>query len=409
MQGEDKDIRVIRENLIGNPNAYNSYLLKSGLVCKKYTIFRPAVTYLGIYVPTSILNSVILYVHRKNLHTSLSQTTRDFLANYYHPRARRAVKEVCDKCIKCSQSRNKDKTDTNIGRERTLHPIAPRESVSADILYFPKSAAGYTHGLLIADLFSLYISFYPMRSKSSAEVSKNFSSYFAAHGVPRNIYTDSDQSFRGDTESLFRVYGVRHLTSYPYTQKENAVEAQVRIFKNAYRGAIQESEIFKSNKWESLYPIVICRINSMISKYGMSREAVHYGTIVESSLPLITDCELFSPLEDDLVTLTNRFRDKIGRFLMKKKRNKTLYKIGKAKKFFIHELVMKENYAPDSLLAPVFSGPFRITDLAEQGATLRDIKTGDMHRVAFEHLRKITLDEFLSLLPQNFDAEILDT
>ena len=32
----------------------------------------------------------------------------------------------------------------------------------------------------------------------------------------------------------------------------------------------------------------------------MSRETVHYGYAVESSLPLITDATLFEPLEEDL-------------------------------------------------------------------------------------------------------------
>ena len=75
----------------------------------------------------------------------------------------------------------------------------------------------------------------------------------------------------------------------------------------------------------------------MISKYGMSRESVHFGTVVESSLPLIADCELFNPLEDDLKHTCDRFRDKIGKFLMKRKRNKEIYKIGKEKKFFMYE------------------------------------------------------------------------
>ena len=92
---------------------------------------------------------------------------------------------------------------------------------------------------------------------------------------------------------------------------------------------------------------------------------------------------------------------------MRRKRNKLLYKIGKEKKLFIHELVMKADYTPDSMLAPVFTGPYRITELAPGGATLRDIKTGELHNVAFEHIRKITLQELLALLPQNFDEEIM--
>jgi hypothetical protein len=232
----------------------------------------------------------------------------------------REVKNICRECVICSQSRNTEKRDIHIGRERTVKPERPREGISADILYFPKSTSNYTHGLLIGDLFSLYVSFYPMKNKGSAEVAKCFRAYFAAQGVPKSVYTDSDPSFRGNTETLFRTYNVIHVTSYPYTQKENAVESQVRIFKNAYRAAILENNIFKIPEWDVLYPLVICRINALISKYGMSRESVHFGTIIESSLPLITDCELFNPLEDDLKQLSDRFRDKIGKFLMRKKR-----------------------------------------------------------------------------------------
>jgi hypothetical protein len=198
------------------------------------------------------------------------------------------------------------------------------------------------------------------------------------------------------------------VTSYPYTQKENAVESQVRIFKNAYRAAILENNIFKIPQWDKLYPIVICRINALISKYGMSRESVHFGTIVESSLPLITDCEIFNPLEDDLKTLSDRFRDKIGRFLMKRKRDKKLYKIGKERKFYMYELVMKAHYTADSMLAVVYKGPYRIVNLDEGGARLKDVKTGEEQSVSFEHMRKLKLDELLSLLPQNFDAEITE-
>jgi hypothetical protein len=412
LQAEDENIKTIRENLTGNPEAYNTYLLKSGVVCKKFTIHHAGVTHLGIYVPSSILRAVVQYVHRKSLHTSVTQTYKEFAANYYHPRAMKEVKNICRECIICAQSRNEEKRNIKVGRERTLKPERPREGISADILYFPKSTSGYTHGLLIGDLFSLYISFYPMKSKGSAEVAQCFRAYFAAQGVPKSIYTDSDNSFRGLNENLFRTYGVTHVTSYPYTQKENAIESQVRIFKNAYRAAILENNIFKIPQWDVLYPLVICRINALISKYGMSRESVHFGTVVESSLPLITDCELFSPLEDDLKQLSDRFRDKIGKFLMRKKRKKELYKIGKQWKFYMYELVMKAEYTAESMLAAVYKGPYRIVNLDAGGARLKDIKTGEELSASFEHMRKIKLDELLTLLPQNFDAEInqvLDT
>lgn len=278
-----------------------------------------------------------------------------------------------------------------------------------DVLYLPTSSKGYKYGLIISDLYSLYISFFPMKTKGSAEVARNLRSYFSAHCPPKTVYSDNDPCFRGDVETLFRLYRVQHLTSYPFTQRQNYVESQVRIFKNAYRAAILDNPVFKTRDWDTLYPLVVCRINCMISKYGMSREAMHYGNIVESSLPLITDSEVYEPLEADLDRAATMFRNRMGRFMEKRRRNKLYYKIGKEHKFYINELVMYKVYTPASMLHPTYTGPARIVDLGPKGATLRDPKTGTTFSVSFENLRKINFDELCSLLPQNFDAEIADT
>jgi hypothetical protein len=129
LQAEDENIKTIRENLTGNPEAYNTYLIKSGVVCKKFTIHHAGVTHLGIYVPSSILRAVVQYVHRKSLHTSVTQTYKEFAANYYHPRAMKEVKNICRECIICAQSRNEEKRNIKVGRERTLKPERPREGI----------------------------------------------------------------------------------------------------------------------------------------------------------------------------------------------------------------------------------------------------------------------------------------
>ncbi len=133
---------------------------------------------------------------------------------------------------------------------------------------------------------------------------------------------------------------------------------------------------------------------------------MHYGNMIESSLPLITDTELFSPLEEDMEETAKKFRDKMGRFMAKRERNKKYYKIGKEHKFYMYELVMKAEYVTGSALHPTHTGPHRIIGLSKKGAEIKDIKTGDVSNVTFDNLRKITLDELLVLLPQNFDDEI---
>ena len=276
----------------------------------------------------------------------------------------------------------------------------------SDILYFLQSIKGFRYGLVISDLFSLYISFYPLKTKNSSEIAEKLRSYFAAHCPPTAIYSDNDTGFRGEVEALLRIYNVRHITSYPYTQKQNYVESQIRTFKNAYRAALLENEVFKTRDWDVLYPLVVCRINAMISKYGLSRETVHYGYTVESSLPIITDVEALMPLEEDLEKTSKMFRDKIARFMSKRSKNKEYYKIGKKYKYYVNELIMYKEYVPSSMIHNTYKGPARIEEINSAGALVRDPKTGAKFSVNYENMRKLSFDELLSLLPQNFDDEI---
>ena len=145
----------------------------------------------------------------------------------------------------------------------------------------------------------------------------------------------------------------------------------------------------------------------MLSKYGLSREEVHFGYTIESALPIVTDIEFPTILEEDMQILSKKFKETIGRFLQKKRDNRNYYKKGKNFKFSENELVMRQVYAPNNLLSNTFSGPYRVTSVSEKGAILRDIKSGDICSVSFEHLRKITFNELLSLIPGNFEAEIM--
>ena len=101
-------------------------------------------------------------------------------------------------------------------------------------------------------------------------MSKAIRDYISHFCVPKFVYSDCDQSFRGEVEQLFYQYNITHHTSYPYTQKQNTVEGHVRMFKNSYRSALMESDVFKHRDWDFLYPLVIMRLNGKISKYGIS-------------------------------------------------------------------------------------------------------------------------------------------
>jgi len=161
-QTNDPMISRIKDDLLGNTPP-NSYILKNNLVCKLYQKKDNNPSKYTIYIPTILLPAVIVYIHKHFLHTSKSQKYKEFAAFYYHPQAKRMVKRVCDSCLTCVMTRNHSNKNLSIGMQRTLQPTKPRQVYSMDILYLPTSNRNHTHALIIADLYSMYVSFFPIK------------------------------------------------------------------------------------------------------------------------------------------------------------------------------------------------------------------------------------------------------
>ena len=188
------------------------------------------------------------------------------------------------------------------------------------------------------------------------------------------------------------MYNIQHATSYPYGQHSNTVEAQVRKFQNAYRSALLSSEIFKHKEWHQLYPLVIIRLNTLISKYGLSREMIHFQNVLDNHLPLITEPSTYPDLDHALNETAFKFRSKLMKFLQNKQKAREKYKKGSFPEFNLHELVMKKAYTPTSSIHPVFTGPYRILELYPTGALLKCPRTGEIFSTHFKHIRKLNLE-----------------
>ena len=88
-----------------------------------------------------------------------------------------------------------------VPKNRALRPAKPREGLSLDIVHLTKTKNGYSYGLLVYDLFTLYVSFYPMDNNDSRSVAQCLGKYFALHGVPKSIYTEDCHSFCSSGDS----------------------------------------------------------------------------------------------------------------------------------------------------------------------------------------------------------------
>jgi dUTPase len=405
-QSMDPIISTIKDDLIGQ-RKFNSFILHKGIV---YKIFENKTTKQRrqvIYIPTVLLFPIIISIHTRSLHPSKSQTYIHFSEYYYHPQARRAIQRMCQSCITCSMNKNEETGTVPTDKKKAFTPTQPREAINLEVIYLPKCSRGFTHALLIADLYSLYLSFIPLKSNSSQAVSTALRQYLSFMGVPRVVYSKNDPAFTGETKSVLESFHIQHKTIQSGDPTGNAVEVQVRKFLNAAKTAIIENPIAKHSEWHTLYPLLIIRLNTLVSKYGLSREYIHFQQIADSHLPIVVDVKLDPELEESLTQTAHKFRGAIQKFLKNKQKNKPLYQDQKNHNFMLHELVMRKAFTPASSLQHTYVGPYRIMELYNKGALLRDPRTGETLSATFTNLRKLHMDEFIALLPTNFDADLL--
>ena len=390
---------------------FKKYTMRSGIVFRKFFSKKSEQTFLTVYVPTCILEDVILHTHLKESHPSGRQTYRIFSESFYHPQAQKIARRLCRSCPHCMKERQSSESIKRVPKNKVLKPSKPREGLSLDIVPLPETKDGYSYGLLIVDLLTLYVSFYPLKNNDGKSVESSLKKYFALHGVPKSIYTENCRSFRSCVDILLSSCNITHVTSNEYKKgRMTNLESQVITLRNAYRTTILESKFFQGSTWNEIYPIILCKLNAAITKLGINRESFHYGQIVESYLPVLSDLEIFGPLEEEFDQVCKRFRDKMGRFMGKKKRKKRKDNGGKVNtSIYMHEIVMREVFLENEAGRSIrtYTGPYRVIGLCSKGVELRDMRNGDLYSVAFAHVRKLRYDELFTLLPQHMEDKLV--
>jgi hypothetical protein len=209
---------------------------------------------------------------------------------------------------------------------------------------------------------------------------------------------------------LLNACNITHVAPTEYVKGSmSKIDSEVMTLRNAYRTTIMDCKFFQGHMWDEVFPMVMCKLNAAIVKLGLNRGSLHYGQIIESSLPLLSDIEIFGPLEEEFSQVCTRFRDKMGRFMGKKKREKRIEDRQKiASQICVHELVMREVYPEnDAIKVMAYTGPYRVLSTCSHGVELRDLKNGNTFSVAFEHVRKLTWEELCTLLPQQSEAKLM--
>ena len=63
LQSKDEKITEVREQLMLNEKGFKNFVLKSGSVCRIHGRKAETTQFLGVYIPSSKLLAVVIYVH----------------------------------------------------------------------------------------------------------------------------------------------------------------------------------------------------------------------------------------------------------------------------------------------------------------------------------------------------------
>ena len=145
---------------------------------------------------------------------------------FYWPSLRTDVTKFVSECTVCQ--RHKDSRALQQPFQE-LPPVKQSlERISIDLTDMLSGANGYRYVLTVIDHYSRYVKFYPLRSKTTDEVSRNFVTYLNDFGVPNSVILDNGAEFTSNQfKDLCKAHKINTGFITPYHPQGNSVSERM--------------------------------------------------------------------------------------------------------------------------------------------------------------------------------------
>ena len=161
---------------------------------------------LKLVVPKELVKSALKFGHEAMAgHLGIRKSIDSCEEVFYWPSLRGDVRKHVLACLMCQRHKSSAALQQPY---RELPPVSkPLDRLGVDLTDMASGAHGYRYVLTIIDHYSRFVRFYAMRSKTSDEVSRNFTCYLQDYGVPACVILDNGAEF---TSTQFRTLLVEH-------------------------------------------------------------------------------------------------------------------------------------------------------------------------------------------------------
>ena len=167
---------------------------------------------LRLVVPKDLIKSALNVAHEAMAgHLGIRKTIDSVEDLFYWPSLRSDVQAFVKNCLTCQRHKPSGGLQQPF---RELPPVKrPLDRIGIDLTDMVSGANGYRYVLTVIDHYSRYVKFYPMRSKTTEEVCKNFSSFLQDFGTPLSVILDNGAEF---TSTQFRTLLTRYQINLGY-------------------------------------------------------------------------------------------------------------------------------------------------------------------------------------------------
>jgi Reverse transcriptase (RNA-dependent DNA polymerase)/RNase H-like domain found in reverse transcriptase/Integrase zinc binding domain/Integrase core domain len=313
-----------------------------------------------IVLPEKLVPCALAYYHLLS-HMGATKLYLTIKKKYCWPKMRQDCEVFVKGCILCSIVKSKTEGKVVIGTPRAI--TAPRSCWMIDQVVGLPMIEGYKSYLTLVDMYSTFVTVYPMKNGTSAEVAKIIDTVIIRNfGTPQAIFSDNAANLQGgEVKKLFDFYNISHTFSTPYSPTSHGlVENQNRtltMLMNLF------SEQYKTG-WLHCITLAVRVINTLprLSLLGKSPFFMMFG---EEPQDIFIMPKNYFNMEESLKRKQNNvnFGKLIHRYLLltRKQQNEKLIK--KHLSYPINSLVYLKDFSktPNRKTKPIYKKtPFRV-------------------------------------------------
>lgn len=324
-------------------------------------------------VPKGDRKHRIREVHHQACHLGTFKTFHKLAESFYWPKMYADVATYIRGCRVCHAIKPVQKRPSGLMLSPQHAVSKPFELLCADLVGpLPRTRSGYQYILVVADCFSKFAFFFPLRQAKAPAIAKILEdNIFLVFGCPNSIIVDNGVQFRSTVfTQLMTKYKVHIKYTAFYHPQANPCERVNRVLKTLLRGYVSDDH----RSWDKYLARIGCAIRS--SKHevtGVTPNYIVFGREIQTS-GIAKDPD--EPIQFDRTSVTpertqgfdrlySDIRSRLEKAYRENKKNYDLRR--RDEQFYPNQLVWRRNYVLSDAakyfsakLAPKYLGPFMV-------------------------------------------------